>query len=294
MANLGFIGLGVMGGRLAKRLLDAGHHVTGYNRTSSRAAWLVGHGLRLAASPREVVKASEVTFGMVSDAKALRAVTEGPDGTLAGLEPGRVYVEMSTVGPLAIEELAVKVAETGGDLLDAPVVGTVATLERGKLDLIMLGGEAAVCQRVRPFLDELGRTVVHVGGTGKAMLLKTGVNLSLPVQMAALAEGLLLAEKAGIPRELALQAMCASPTTSRATANRVPFLSELPEEPWFDVRMMQKDLELALERGRALGVPMPMTAAANQLLTACRGLGYEKEDFAALYYLLARLAGLDR
>jgi 3-hydroxyisobutyrate dehydrogenase-like beta-hydroxyacid dehydrogenase len=294
VANLGFIGLGVMGGRLAKRLLDAGHHVTGYNRTASKAEWLVGHGLRLAGNPREVVSAAGVTFSMVSDAEALRAVTEGPEGALAGLEPGRVYVEMSTVGPLAIEELAVEVADTGADLLDAPVVGTVATLEQGKLDLIMLGGDPAVCERVRPFLDELGRTVVRVGGTGKAMLLKTGVNLSLPVQMAALAEGLLLAEKAGVPRELALEAMRASPTTSRATANRVPFLSELPEEPWFDVRMMQKDLELALERGRALGVPMPMTAAANQLLTACRGLGYEKEDFAALYYALARLAGLER
>jgi 3-hydroxyisobutyrate dehydrogenase-like beta-hydroxyacid dehydrogenase len=294
VANLGFIGLGVMGGRLAKRLLDAGHGVTGYNRTRSRAEWLVEHGLRLAASPREVVQAAEVTFSMVSDAQALHAVADGPDGTLAGLEPGRVYVEMSTVGPLAIEELAARVAATGADLLDAPVVGTVATLEQGKLDLIMLGGEPAVCERVRPFLDELGRTVVRVGGTGKAMLLKTGVNLSLPVQLAALAEGLLLAEKAGIPRELALEAMRASPTTSRATANRFPFLAELPEEPWFDVRMMQKDLELALERGRALGVPMTMTAAANQLLTACRGLGYEKEDFAALYYLLARLAGLDR
>lgn len=294
MANLGFIGLGVMGGRLAKRLLDAGHDVTGYNRTASRAEWLVGHGMRLARSPREVVRAAEVTFSMVSDAEALRAVTEGPDGALAGLRPDRVYVEMSTVGPLVVEELAVEVAEAGAHLVEAPVMGTVATLEQGRLHLVMLGGDAAVCERVRPLLDELGRKVVYVGTTGKAMLLKAGVNLSLPVQMAAFAEGLLLAEKAGIPREVALEAMLASPTTSQATANRVPFLSELPEEPWFDVRMMQKDLELALERGRALGVPMPMTAAANQLLTACRGLGYEKEDFAALYHLLARLAGLDR
>jgi len=283
-----------MGGRLAERLLDAGHHVTGYNRTRSRAEWLVGRGLRLAASPREVVEAAEVTFSMVSDAHALRAVTEGPDGTLAGLRPGNVYVEMSTVGPVVVEELAVRVAEAGAHLVEAPVMGTVATLEQGKLDVVMLGGDPAACERARPFLGELGKTVVYVGTTGKAMLLKTGVNLSLPVQMAALAEGLLLAEKAGIQREVALEAMRASPTTSRATANRVPFLSALPEEPWFDVGMMQKDLELALERGRALGVPMPMTAAANQLLTACRGLGYEKEDFAALYYLLARLAGLDR
>jgi 3-hydroxyisobutyrate dehydrogenase-like beta-hydroxyacid dehydrogenase len=294
VADLGFIGLGVMGGRLAGRLLDAGHQVSGYNRTRSRAEWLVERGMRLAASPREVAGASEITFGMVSDAGALREVTEGPDGVLAGLGPGQVYVVMSTVGPLLIEELAAEVAGTRARLVDAPVMGTVATLERGKLDVIMLGGDPEVCERVRPFAGEFARKVVYVGASGKAMLLKTGMNLSLPVQMVAFAEGLLLAEKAGIPREVALEAMLASPTTSQATANRVPLLAELPEEPWFDVRMMQKDLELALERGRALGVPMPMTAAANQLLTACRGMGYEKEDFAALYYLLARLAGVDR
>ena len=294
MANLGFVGLGVMGGRLAKRLLDAGHRVTGYNRTGSRAGWLVGHGLRLVPTPREVAEAAEVTFGMVSDAEALRAVTEGPDGVLAGLRPDRVYVEMSTVGPLVVEDLAVRLAEAGAHLVEAPVMGTVATLERGKLDVVMLSGDPAACERVRPFVEELGRKVVYVGTTGKAMLLKSGVNLSLPVQMAALAEGLLLAEKAGIPREVALEVMRASPTTSQATANRLPFLPELPAQPWFDVRMMQKDLELALERGHALGVPMPLTAAANQLLTACRGLGYEKDDFAALYHVLARLAGMDR
>jgi 3-hydroxyisobutyrate dehydrogenase-like beta-hydroxyacid dehydrogenase len=294
VAELGFIGLGVMGGRLAGRLLDAGHRVTGYNRTRSRAQWLVDRGMRLAASPREVAGASEITFSMVSDPAALREVTEGTDGALAGLGPGQVYVVMSTVGPLLIEELAAKVAGAGAHLVDAPVMGTVATLERGKLHVIMLGGDPEVCERVRPFADEFARKVVHVGTSGKAMLLKAGMNLSLPVQMAAFAEGLLLAEKAGIPREVALEAMLASPTTSQATANRVPLLEELPEEPWFDVRMMQKDLELALEGGRALGVPMPMTAAANQLLTACRGMGYEKEDFVALYFLLARLAGLDR
>jgi 3-hydroxyisobutyrate dehydrogenase-like beta-hydroxyacid dehydrogenase len=294
VADLGFVGLGVMGGRLAERLLDAGHAVTGWNRTKSKAEWLVRRGLRLAGSPREVAEAAEVTFAMVSDARAMHAVTGGPDGILAGLRPGRIHVEMSTVGPLAVEELAVGVARTGAHLVEAPVVGTVATLERGKLHVVMLGGDAAACERVRPLVAELGSTVVYVGTTGKAMLLKTGINLSLPVQMVALSEGLLLAEKAGIPREVALEAMRASPTTSQATANRLPFLSELPREPWFDVGMMQKDLELALERGRALGVPMPLTAAASQLLTACRGMGYQKEDFAALYYLLARLAGLDR
>ena len=294
MASLGFVGLGVMGSRMTQRLLAAGHEVTGYNRTPAKAEWLLEHGLRLVGTPREVAETAEITFSMVSDPKALQAVTAGPDGILAGLGAGKVYADMSTVGPLATEELAAKVAGTGAWPLDAPVMGTVATFERGKLPLIMVGGDEAAYRRVLPVLEELASKIVHVGGTGKAMLLKAAINLALPIEMAALAEGLLLAEKAGIDREVALEAMRASPTMSEATANRIPFLAELPRDPWFDVRMMQKDLGLALERGRTLGVPMTITAAASELLTTCRGLGYEKEDFAALYHALARLAGVDR
>ena len=293
MTDIGFVGLGAMGGRIAGRLLDAGHPVVGYNRTPSKAAWLVERGLRLAGSPREAAEASEVVFSMVTDTAALQAVTGGQDGILAGLSAGKVYVDMSTVSPLAVRELAVRVTEIGAAMLDAPVSGSIVTLDKGEVS-IMVGGDEAVLARVRPLFEAIGRKVIHIGGNGQAVLMKIAVNLSLAVQFAAFSEGVLIAEKGGIPREVALEAMLASPTVSQATANRLPFLSELPEEPWFDVRMMQKDLELALERGRALGVPMPLTAAANQLLTACRGLGYEKEDFAALYYLLARLAGLER
>jgi 3-hydroxyisobutyrate dehydrogenase-like beta-hydroxyacid dehydrogenase len=293
MANLGFVGLGVMGGRIANRLLDAGYPVTGYNRTKSKAAWLADAGMVLADSPRAVAEASEITFSMVSDTGALRAVAEGPEGILAGLGPGAVYVDMSTVSPGVSRELATKVSERGAAMLDAPVSGSVTTLEKGQLS-IMVGGDAAVLERVQPVLEAIGPKVIHVGGNGQAMLMKTAINLNLAVQLTAFSEGLLIAEKGGISRDVAVQAMLASVIASPSLAYRAPFVTELPEEAWFDVRMMQKDLQLALDTGRAVGVPMPTTASVNQLLTACRGLGMEKEDFAAVYHALARLSGLDR
>src|SRR6266508_2253078 len=293
MANLGFVGLGAMGGRIAKRLLDAGHRVTGYNRTKSKAARLADAGLVLLDTPRAVAEASQITFTMVSDTAAVQAVVEGPDGILAGLGPGKVYVDMSTVSPHATRELAARVRDRGADMLDAPVSGSVVTLEQGKLS-IMVGGEAAVLERVQPVLEAIGPRVIHVGGNGQAMLMKTAINLNLAVQLTAFSEGLLIAEKGSISRDVAVQAMLASVIASPSLAYRAPFVTELPEEAWFDVRMMQKDLQLALEAGRALGVPMPTTSTVNELLSACRGLGMEKEDFAAIYHALSRLSGLDR
>jgi 3-hydroxyisobutyrate dehydrogenase-like beta-hydroxyacid dehydrogenase len=200
---------------------------------------------------------------------------------------------MSTVSPGVSRELAAKVSERGAAMLDAPVSGSVTTLEKGQLS-IMVGGDAAVLERVQPVLEAIGPKVIHVGGPGLAMLMKTAINLNLAVQLTAFSEGLLIAEKGGISRDVAVQAMLASVIASPSLSYRAPFVTELPEEAWFDVRMMQKDLQLALETGRAVGVPMPTTAAVNQLLTACRGLGMEKEDFAAVYHALARLSGLDR
>jgi 3-hydroxyisobutyrate dehydrogenase-like beta-hydroxyacid dehydrogenase len=293
MANLGFVGLGVMGGRITSRLLDAGHNVSGYNRTRSKAGWLVERGLRLLDTPREVAAASEVVFTMVTDTAALLAVTGGDDGILAGLGPGKVYVDMSTVSPKLARELAASAAATGAAMLDAPVSGSVTTLEKGQLS-IMVGGDAEVLDRVRPILEAIGPKVIHIGDNGQAVLMKTAINLNLAVQITAFSEGLLIAEKGGIPRDVAIEAMLASVIASPSLAYRAPFVFELPEEAWFDVNMMQKDLLLALESGRATGVPMPTTAAANELLSACRGLGVDKDDFAVIYHTLARLAGIER
>ena len=291
MANVGFVGLGTMGGRVARRLLDAGHTVTGYNRTASKAQWLVDAGMRLAGSPREVAEASDVAFSMVTNTAALRGVTEGRDGLLAGLRAGSVYVDMSTVSPAASRQLAQKVEAKGARMLDAPVSGSVVTLEEGKLTF-MVGGDEATFANVKPILLDIGAKATYVGGNGLAVSMKIAVNLSLAVQMLAFSEGVLLAEKTGIAREQAVEVMLASVIASPMVAYRGPFVLEQPDEAWFDCRMMQKDMNLALELGRELEVPLPTTAVTNELLTAANAMGIGDRDFAVLFDVLASMAGV--
>jgi 3-hydroxyisobutyrate dehydrogenase-like beta-hydroxyacid dehydrogenase len=291
MTRIGYVGLGVMGGRVALRLLRAGHTVTGYNRTRSKAEWLIAEGMALADSPRAVAEASEVTFSMVTGTSALRAITEGPDGVLAGLGAGKVYVDMSTVSPAVSEELAGRVAERGAAMLDAPVSGSVVTLEEGKLSL-MVGGDEAVFERVLPILRDIGPKVDHVGPNGRAVLMKVATNLSLAVQMVAFSEGVLLAMKGGIPKETAVEVLLNSVIASPMVRYRGPFVLKMPDEAWFDVDMMQKDMLLALEAGRELDVSLPTTAVADQLLTAARAMGLQDRDFATVFTVLARMSGL--
>ena len=293
MANVGFIGLGAMGGRMAKRLLDAGHRVVGYNRTRSKCHWLLEAGMTWADSPRRVAESSDTIFSMVTNTAALRTVTDGSDGILAGLRAPKIYVDMSTVSPAASRELAQKVAATGAVMLDAPVSGSVSTLEEGKLS-IMVGGDPSALERVRPILQDIGPKVTHVGVNGLAVTMKIATNLSLAVQMLALSEGVLLAEKSGIRREVALEVLSNSAIASPMVKYRGPFILKMPDEAWFNVNMMQKDMNLALELGRQLDVPLPTTAIANEFLTAARGLGLQEMDFAVMFDVLARLAGVER
>ena len=291
MAKLGFVGLGVMGSRIVKRLLNAGHTVTGYNRTRSKAQWLLDAGMHWAESPRAAAEAADVTFSMVTNTAALQAVTGGADGVLAGLQQGQIYVDMSTVSPAESRELAGRVAAKGARMLDAPVSGSVSTLEQGKLS-IMVGGEEAAFEAVRPILQDIGPKVTYVGGNGQAVAMKIATNLSLAVQMLAFSEGVLLAEKSGIPRETAVEVLLHSVIASPMLIYRGPFVLDMPGEAWFDVNMMQKDLLLALEMGRRLDVPLPTTAVTNEMLTAARAMGLGGKDFAVVVEVLARLSGL--
>ncbi len=293
MAKVGFVGLGVMGGGMTKRLLAAGHDVVGYNRTREKAQWLVDLGLRLEDSPRQVAEHADVVFSMVTNTKALDAVTDGPDGILAGLRSGKIYVDSTTGTPEGSRALAARVAETGAVMLDAPVSGSVSTLEEGKLS-IMVGGDEAAFAQVEPILRDIGPTVTRIGDNGQALLMKIAINLSLHVQMVAFCEGVLLAEKDGIAREVAVQAMLNSVIASPMIKYRGPMILKQPEEAWFNVNMMQKDMNLALEAGRKLNVPLPTTAIANELLTAARGMGLEEYDFSIVFEVLAQMAGLKR
>ena len=291
MANLGFIGLGVMGGRMAKRLLDAGHSVTGYNRTRSKGQWLVDAGMVWGETPRAVAEAADYTFSMVTNTEALHSITEGPDGLLAGLGPGKIYVDMSTVSPVFSQDLAKQVVEKGASMLDSPVSGSVVTLEEGRLSL-MVGGDVDTFEKVKPILQDIGPKVTHVGVNGLAVTMKIATNLSLAVQMLAFSEGVLLAEKSGIKRETAVEVLTNSVIASPMVKYRGPFVMGMPDEAWFNCYMMQKDMNLALELGRELEVPLPTTAITNEFLTAARGMGLERQDFAIVFDVLAQMAGV--
>jgi 3-hydroxyisobutyrate dehydrogenase-like beta-hydroxyacid dehydrogenase len=291
MAHLGFIGLGVMGSRIVKRLMEAGHTVIGYNRTQSKAAWLLELGMQWGETPAAVAQATDVVLSMVANTVALQAVTGGADGVLAGLRPGTIFVDMSTVSPAVSRGLSAQVAALGAQMLDAPVSGSVITLEEGRLSL-MVGGDRDAYERVGPILQDIGPKVTYVGANGLAASMKIATNLSLAVQMLAFSEGVLLAEKSGIARETAVEVLLNSVIASPRVKYRGPFVLGQPEEAWFDVNMMQKDLLLALEMGRELDVPLPTTAVTNELLTAARGMGLADKDFAVVFEVLARLAGL--
>lgn len=293
MAKLGFVGLGVMGGAMVDRFLQKGHTVTGYNRTRSKGEWLVEHGMRWANSPREVAEASDVTFSMVANSAALSAIADGPDGLLAGLQPGKILIDISTVSPDASRAMAEKVRELGADMLDCPVSGSVVTLREGNLSVIV-GGRRETFEKAKSILQDIGPKVTHVGDNGLALVLKIAANLSLAVQMLAFSEGVLLAEKSGIARSIAVDVLTHSVIASPMVKYRGPFVLELPAEAWFNVNMMQKDMLLALEMGRELDVPLPTTALTNEFLTAARGMGLAKEDFAVVFDVLATMSGVKR
>lgn len=291
MANLGFVGLGVMGGEMVSRLLDKGHTITGYNRTRAKAERLIKKGMKFAETPSAVCAAADVTFSMVTNEKALAAVMEGPDGILSAASAGKYLVDMSTVSPSYSRTVAAKVRAKGGDMIDAPVSGSVITLQEGKLS-VMVGGRRETFERLKPILDDIGPKVTYVGDNGLALSMKIATNLSLAVQMLAFSEGVLLAEKSGIKREVAVDVLTNSAIGSPMIKYRGPFVLMMPEVAWFDVNMMQKDMMLALDMGRALDVPLPTTAVSNEFLTAARGMGFAKKDFAVVFDVLAQMSGV--
>jgi 3-hydroxyisobutyrate dehydrogenase-like beta-hydroxyacid dehydrogenase len=291
VARLAFVGLGAMGSRLARRLLAAGHQVLGWNRTADKARDLVAAGLAVAKSPREAAEGAEAVFVMVTDDAALRAVVLGPDGIVAGLGPGAVLVEMSTVSGAVVRELQAAVTARGAALLDVPVSGSTITVEQGQASFIA-GGDAEALERVRPWLLAMGTAITHVGPLGLAKTMKVATNLGLAVQMLAFSEAVLLAEQAGVTRERAVEALLRSVIASPMVKYRGPFvLGQMPTDAWFKVGMIQKDLQLALDAARAAGVPLPLTAVTQEWMTAARGLGLGDYDFAIVFDVLARLAG---
>jgi 3-hydroxyisobutyrate dehydrogenase-like beta-hydroxyacid dehydrogenase len=287
--KVGFVGLGHMGGNMAARFLAAGYPVFGEEQHRADAEDLVQHGLQWCDTPREVAESADVVFTSLPSDAVLAAVSAGADGILSGLAPGKIWLDMSTVSPSASRELSERVEAVGARMLDAPVSGSIPQVQAGTLT-IMVGGDEQAYREVEPILRELG-SPVHIGQNGQGLVLKLAVNISLAVQMLAFSEGLLLAERAGIDRKLAVEVMTQTAIGSPMLKARAPLILELPEEAWFDVGMMQKDVVLALDAGRRLNVPLPSAAAADEMLTVAMALGYEHRDLAALFEVLGRLSG---
>jgi 3-hydroxyisobutyrate dehydrogenase-like beta-hydroxyacid dehydrogenase len=289
VANLGFIGLGSMGSRIAKRLLVAGHRVSGYNRTRTKAESLIQAGMQWKDSPREVAQAADITLSMVRDSAALSSVADGPDGILAGLSAGKIYVDMSTVSPNLTRDLAGRVAAAGAQMLDAPVSGSIPAVEAGTL-VIYVGGSEDALEKARPVFEALSQKIIHVGENGQAITTKIAINLNLPTQLISLFEGLLLAERSGIPRATALDSLLNSVAASPAMKYRAPLILNMPEEVWFSAAMMQKDLRLALELGKELGVELRTVELAQEMLSKAVDLGWGDEDFAVLFRVVEYLS----
>ena len=285
-----FVGLGAMGRPMAGRLLDAGFPLRGYNRTGAKAKQLAERGMVLCPSPRQAAEGAKWVVTMVRDDQAIAAVAEGQEGVLAGLGEGAIWLEMSTISPAKSEELASAAKERGASFLQAPVSGSVPHAESGSLTIIVSGDEEAYAA-AEPVLSVLGSTVKHVGALSAALYLKLAINLSIGIQTVAFAEGLVFAHRCGIDSEKALEVLLASAIASPMLKGRGPLALERPPEAWFDIGLMQKDIEIALDQGRERSVPLPLSSLANQLFTATRAVGLGDEDVIAVYDLLDRLAG---
>jgi 3-hydroxyisobutyrate dehydrogenase-like beta-hydroxyacid dehydrogenase len=287
MDTIGIVGLGHMGGNIAARFLGAGYTVYGESLDRQEAERLEHDGLRWRDTPREVAQAADVVFTSVPDDGVLNSLATGPDGVLAGLGEGKIWVDMSTVSPDASRVVARRVRSQGATMVDAPVSGSVPQVQTGTLT-IMVGGDEQAYARVEPMLRVLG-TPTHIGDNGQGLALKLAINISLAVQTLAFAEGLLLADRFGVDRKRAVEVMTQSPIGSPMLKARADLVLDLPDDAWFDVGLMQKDIALALDTARNLGVPVLSAAAADEVLTLARGAGYEHRDLAALYAVLDHL-----
>jgi 3-hydroxyisobutyrate dehydrogenase-like beta-hydroxyacid dehydrogenase len=290
--NLGFVGLGAMGQLIVPRLMAAGHAVTGWNRSRGKADPLIAAGMRWAATPREAAENSEIVFSIVTDAKAVRAVALGDDGIISGLRRGGIFVDMSTIEPEESRDVAAAFAKAGAIMLDGPLSGSPVTVKQGNAS-VMVGGDEAAFERAKPVLLAIGPKVTRIGGNGLACQMKIAVNLLLMVEVIAFGEAVALAEKGGVERAVAVDAILKSVAASPVLGYRGPFILDgaMPKVPLADVTLQQKDMLLALNLGRRLGSPVPLAAAANEMMNACRGLGIDANDFVIAHQVYRRLGG---
>jgi 3-hydroxyisobutyrate dehydrogenase-like beta-hydroxyacid dehydrogenase len=293
--NVGFIGLGDMGQAIVPRMLEAGHPVTGWNRTKEKAQPLLKRGMLWADSPRLLAAGSDVVFSIVTDSAAVKALALGENGIISGLRKDGVYLDMSTIDPEASRYVGAEFTKAGLTMMDAPISGTTLTIGQGKAS-VMVGGDKAAFARVQPVLLAIGPKVTYIGAQGLAVQLKVALNMTLVIEVIGFCEGVALAEKGGVPREVAVDAMLKSVVASPVISYRAPLILEghISDATYGDVNLQQKDMLLALTLGRRMGVPVPLGAAANEMLNACRGLGLDHHDFVTVYEVYRRLGGMSK
>jgi 3-hydroxyisobutyrate dehydrogenase-like beta-hydroxyacid dehydrogenase len=290
--RVGFAGLGAMGAGIARRLLDAGYDVAGWNRTKEKAEPLLEAGMGWAGTPRELAASVDVLFTMLTNTEAIEAVAEGPDGVLAGLSRGVVWADVSTISPDASVALAERVRATGASFLDCPVSGSPATLAAGEMS-VMVGGDRDAFQRIEGVLHAIGPKVTYIGPNGQALLAKVAINLALVVSVTAFAEGVALVEKAGADREAVVDAVLKSVIASPVIGYRAPLLVD-DADVFADVELQQKDLVLAQELARRLGVPVPTCAATSEMLNAARSSERSDRDLVvSVYDAYRRMGGME-
>lgn len=290
--NVGFVGLGAMGQLIVPRLMAAGHEITGWNRSKDKAAALIKSGMRWADTPRAVAEQSDLVFSIVTDSKAVRAVALGNDGIVSGLRKGGIYIDMSTIEPDESRAVAVEFVKAGSIMMDGPISGSPVTVTQGNAS-IMIGGDEEAFHSVKSVLLAIGPKVTRIGDNGLACQMKIAVNLLLMVEVIAFGEAVALAEKGGVARDVALDAILKSVAASPVLGYRGPFILEgkMPAVPLADVTLQQKDMMLALNLGRTMGSPVPMAAAANEMMNACRGMGLDANDFVVAHQVYRRLGG---
>jgi 3-hydroxyisobutyrate dehydrogenase-like beta-hydroxyacid dehydrogenase len=290
--RVGFAGLGAMGAGIAQRLLDAGYDVVGWNRTKEKAQPLLDAGMGWADTPRELAASVDVLFTMLTNTAAIEATADGPDGVLAGLGEGTIWADISTIAPDASVALADRVRATGASFLDCPVSGSPATLAAGQMS-VMVGGDRAAFEHVEEVLRAIGPKVTYIGPSGHAILTKVAINLALVVSVTALAEGLALAEKAGVDRTAAVDAVLGSVIASPVVGYRAPLLLE-GTDVFANVELQQKDLVLAQDLARRLGMAVPTCAATSEMLNAARSSQRADRDFlVSVHEAYRRMGGME-
>jgi 3-hydroxyisobutyrate dehydrogenase-like beta-hydroxyacid dehydrogenase len=292
MAQLGFLGLGIMGAPMARHLLKAGHEVALWSNTASKAQELAKAGSgKACATPEEVAKSADVIFYCVGDTEMAREVALGANGLAAGVKKGAIVADCSTISPAASKEIGQAFTKRGADFLDAPCTGSKPGAEKGTLTF-MVGGEQAVFEKAKPYFEIMGKVFYYCGAAGQGLQAKLTQNLILANIMQAFAEGMVLATKGGIAPSLMLEILDNSAAKSGLISFKAPYILSRDFGTQFATKWMHKDVGLALESGKTLGVPLPATALTEQMLRANMASGRSEDDFCSVIRVLEDWAGV--